>query len=177
MPYHGVVVMALLEAILRRRSIQRFLPKAVEKDKLERVLEAGRLAPSAKNRQEWRFVVLQKPALREKVKEAAFGDEKGAQAPAIIALCTTNVDYLMPNGQLSYPIDLAFAAAFMTLQASAEGLGSCCLSTYDEAAIAELIGVPFSMRVVLLLLVGYPEQVPEPTARKPLKRIVGYEHW
>ena len=177
MPYHGLVVMAILNEIAGRRSIRRFLPRAVEKDKLERVLEAGRLAPSAKNRQEWRFVVLQRPAAREKVKEAAFGEEKVAQAPVIIALCTTNVDYQMPNGQPSYPIDLAFAAAFMTLQAQAEGLGTCCLSTYDETAVAELIGLPFSMRVVLLLLLGYPAEVPEPTPRKPLKRIVGHEHW
>jgi nitroreductase len=169
--------MALLEAIIGRRSIKQFKPTPIEKDKLERVLEAGRLAPSAKNRQEWRFVVLQKQALREKVREAAFGDEKVAQAPAIVAICTTNVEYMMPNGQLSYPIDLAFAAAFMMIQATAEGLGTCCLSTYDEQMIRDLISVPFSMRVVLLLLVGYPEKLPEPAPRKPLKRIVGYEHW
>lgn len=169
--------MALLEAITKRRSIKRFKPRPVEKDKLERVLEAGRLAPSAKNRQEWRFVVLQKQALRDKVKDAAFGDEKVGQAPVVIAVCTTNIDYVMPNGQLSYPIDLAFAAAFMMIQATAEGLGSCCLSTYDEQTIRDLISVPFSMRVVLLLLVGYPEEVPEPAPRKPLKRVVGYEHW
>ena len=73
--------MALLEEILNRRSIKAFKPKPIEKDKLERVLEAGRLAPSAKNRQEWRFIVIQKEHLREKVKEAAFGDEKVGQAP------------------------------------------------------------------------------------------------
>jgi len=177
MPYHGLHVMALLEQIAERRSIQRFKTRAVGKEKLERILEAGRLAPSAKNRQEWRFVVLQKAALREKVKEAAFGDEKVAQAPVIVALCTTNVDYRMPNGQPSYPIDLGIAAAFMMLQATEEGLGSCCVSTYDEAAVGELISIPFSMRVVLLLLIGYPEKVPEAAPRKALKRVVGYEHW
>jgi nitroreductase len=169
--------MALLEAITSRRSIKQFKPRPIEKDKLERVLEAGRLAPSAKNRQAWRFVVLQKQVLREKIREAAFGDEKVGQAPAIVAICTTNIDYTMPNGQLSYPIDLAFAAAFMMVQATAEGLGTCCVTTYDEQLIRDLISVPFSMRVVLLLLVGYPQELPEPASRKPLKRIVGYEHW
>lgn len=169
--------MALLEEILNRRSIKHFKSKPVEKEKLERVLEAGRLAPSAKNRQEWRFVVIQKEALREKVKEAAFGDEKAGQAPVVIVLCTTNIEYIMPNGQLSYPIDLAFAAAYMTLQAVAEGLGTCCLSTFDEQMIRDMITVPYSMRVVLLLLLGYPEEIPEPTPRKPLKRIVAFDHW
>ena len=169
--------MALMEEILNRRSIKEFKTKPIERDKLERVLEAGRLAPSAKNRQEWRFIVLQNERLREKVKEAAFGDEKVGQAPAVIALCTTNVEYIMPNGQLSYPIDLAFAAAFMVLQAVAEGLGTCVLSTYDEQMMRDVISVPYSMRVVLLILIGYPESTPEVSPRKALKRIYAVDHW
>jgi nitroreductase len=169
--------MALMEEILKRRSIKEFQSKPIERDKLERVLEAGRLAPSAKNRQEWRFIVLQKEHLRERVKEAAFGDEKVGQAPAIIALCTTNIEYLMPNGQLSYPIDIAFAAAFMVLQAVAEGLGTCVLSTYDEQKIRDLISLPYSMRVVLLILIGYPVSIPEASSRKALKRISAFDHW
>jgi nitroreductase len=169
--------MALLPEIQNRRSIKSFKPAPVEKDKLDRILEAGRLAPSAKNRQEWRFIVMRDKSLREQVQEAAFGDEKVGEAPVIIALCTTNIEYVMPNGQLSYPIDLAFAAAFMTLQAQAEGLGTCCHSTFDEQMIRDLISVPYSMRIVLLLLVGYPESVPEPPGRKPIGRIVAWDHW
>lgn len=169
--------MALLEEILQRRSIQRFKPAAVSEAKLERVLEAGRLAPSAKNRQEWRFVVIRKKALREKVQEAAFGEEKVGQAPAVIALCTTNIEYRMPNGQLSYPVDLGIAAGFMALQAVKEGLGSCLLSTFDEQKLKELITVPYSMKVVLLLLLGHPAELPEPAERKPLNSIVAYDHW
>jgi nitroreductase len=175
--YHDGVDMALLSEIVNRRNIKQFKSTPVERDKLERVLEAGRLAPSAKNRQEWRFVVIQKEALREKVKEAAFGDEKVGQAPAILAICTTNIEYIMPNGQLSYPIDLAFAAAFMVLQAVAEDLGTSCLTTFDEQMVRDLISVPYSMRVVLLILLGYPEEIPDPAPRKPLKRIVAFDHW
>jgi nitroreductase len=169
--------MALLPIIQNRRSIKRFKPTPVEKARLDRILEAGRLAPSAKNRQEWRFVVIQKDSLRQKIKEASFGDEKVGQAPVILVLCTTNIEYVMPNGQLSYPIDLAFAAAFMTLQAQAEGLGSCCHTTFDEQQVRELITVPYSMRVVMLLLIGYPEEIPEPAPRKAMRRIVAYDHW
>jgi nitroreductase len=169
--------MALLPQIKERRSIKRFKSTPVEKAKLDQILEAGRLAPSAKNRQEWRFIVIQKESLRHRIREAAFGDDKVGQAPVIIAVCTTNIEYIMPNGQLSYPIDLAFASAFMALQAQAEGLGSCCHSTFDEQMVRDLITVPYSMRVVLLLLVGYPEEVPEVVSRKPLRRIVAYDHW
>jgi nitroreductase len=175
--YHYSEDMALLPEIKERRSIKRFKPAPVEKSKLDQILEAGRLAPSAKNRQEWRFVVIQKDSLRQRIREAAFGDDKVGQAPVIIALCTTNIEYIMPNGQLSYPIDLAFAAAFMCLQAQAEGLGTCCHTTFDEQMVRDLITVPYSMRVVLLLLVGYPEEIPEGASRKPLRRIVAYDHW
>jgi nitroreductase len=169
--------MAILEEILNRRTIKSFEPSPVEKSKLERVLEAGRLAPSAKNRQEWRFVVIRKKALREKIKEAAFGDERVGQAAVAIAICTTNIEYTMPNGQLAYPVDLGIAAAFMSLQAVREGLGTSFLTTFDEQKVRELVTVPHSMRVVLLLLLGHPAVLPEPRSRKPLGSIVSYDHW
>lgn len=169
--------MTILPEILERRSVEGFKPSPVSAAKLERVLEAGRLAPSAKNRQEWRFLVVQKKALREKLQEAAFGEEKVGQAPAIIALCTTNIEYRMPNGQLSYPVDLGIAAGFMALQAVREGLGSCLLGTFDETAVKEMLSVPYSMKVVLLMLLGHPAELPEARPRKPLRSIVAYDHW
>jgi len=169
--------MGVIPEILDRRSIRSFKPDPVEKDKLERVLEAGRLAPSAKNRQEWRFVVIQKKEIRERIKEAAFNQEHVGQAPVIIAACTTNVGYTMPNGQLSYPVDISFAVSYMTLQAVREGLGSCCVTTFDEQEVVELLTIPYSMRVVLLLLLGYCAETPEPSPRKRLKSIVSYDHW
>lgn len=171
--------MDVLPEILLRRSVRSFSPRPVEKDQVERILEAGRLAPSAKNRQEWRFVVVQKKESRERIQEAAFGQEHVGQAAAIIAVCTTNIDYRMPNGQLAYPIDLAFAAAQMTLQAVHEGLGACCVTTYDEQQVRDILTVPFSMRVVLLLLVGHPRdpRASEPGPRKTLKQVSSREHW
>jgi nitroreductase len=169
--------MAILTEILDRRSIATFKPSPVSAAKVERVLEAGRLAPSAKNRQEWRFIVIQKKALREKLQEAAFGEEKVGQAPVAIALCTTNIEYRMPNGELSYPVDIGIAAGFMALQAVNEGLGTCLLGTFDEQAVKELISVPFSMKVVLLLLLGHPAEIPEAHPRKPLRGIVAFDHW
>jgi nitroreductase len=169
--------MEVLPEILARRSVRSFTSKALDRDQVERILEAGRLAPSAKNRQEWRFVVVQKKETRQKIMEASFNQEAVGQAPAIIAVCTTNIDYRMPNGQLSYPVDLAFAASFMVLQAVHEGLGTCCMTTFDEQEIREILTTPFSMRIVLLLLVGYPAETPEPTPRKPLRQVSGRDHW
>ncbi|MCX7038462.1 MAG: nitroreductase family protein [Spirochaetes bacterium] len=169
--------MEVLPEILGRRSVRSFTSKALDRDQVERILEAGRLAPSAKNRQEWRFVVVQKKETRQRIMEASFNQEAVGQAPAIIAVCTTNIDYRMPNGQLSYPVDLAFAASFMVLQAVHEGLGTCCMTTFDEQEVREILTTPFSMRIVLLLLVGYPAETPEPTPRKPLRQVSGRDHW
>jgi len=169
--------MEILPEILHRRSVRSFTSQPVDKDQVERIIEAGRLAPSAKNRQEWRFVVIQKKEVRQRMMEAAFGQDYVGQAPVIIAVCTTNIDYRMPNGQLSYPIDLAFASCQIVLQAVHEGLGTCCITTFDEQEVREILTAPFSMRVVLLILIGHPETLPEPTTRKTLKQILGRDHW
>jgi nitroreductase len=169
--------MALIPVIENWQSIKQYSDDPVDKEALERVLEAGRKAPSAKNRQPWRFIVVDDESTRKRMEAAAFGQEHVGRAPVIIAACTTNVDYRMPNGQWSYPIDLTMAVSFMMLQASEEGLGSCVVTTYDEQEIKDILTVPYSMRVVMLLLVGQPAGKPFPTQRKPLKRIASYNHW
>ncbi|MFW5797779.1 MAG: nitroreductase family protein, partial [Spirochaetota bacterium] len=171
------VQMALLPEIEKRASIRSFTNDPIADAELERVMEAGRLAPSAKNRQAWRFIVIRKPELREKIQDAAFGQEYVGQAPAIIALCTTNVEYKMPNGQLSYPIDLGIACSFMMLQAVHEELGTCIVTTFREEDVKSLLTVPYTMRVVMLLLVGHPAEQPVRPRRMASDRVVSYDHW
>ena len=169
--------MELSELIKNRQSILHFTDKKVDREILTRVLEAGRLAPSAKNRQPWRFIVIDSPSIKKRIEVAAFGQEHVGQAPVIIASCSTNIDYRMPNGQMSYPMDIAFSTAFMQLQAEAEGLGSCIVTTYDEQEVKDILTVPYSMRVVLLLLLGYAGEKPFPASRKPFSSIVSFNHW
>jgi nitroreductase len=169
--------MDILPEILARRTIRAYSSTPVDKAALDRVLEAARLAPSAKNRQEWRFIVVQKKELRQLLQQAAFGQEYVGQAPVIVAACTTNIDYRMPNGQLSYPIDISFAVSHLVLQCVREGLGTSILTTFAEPEVQEMLTVPYSMRVVMLVLIGHPAEMPEPSQRKPLKRVVSYNHW
>jgi nitroreductase len=170
--------MDLLPEILQRSSVHQFRDEPVSAESLDRILEAGRLAPSAKNRQPWRFVVVQEAGLKRKIQEAAYNEPGVGQAGALIAVCSTNIDYRMPNGQLSYPIDLAMSAAFMTLQAVREGLGSCLNTTFEEDEIRDLLTVPYSMRVVMLLIIGVAaEKKTMEHTRLPKARLVSYEHW
>ena len=169
--------MGLLPEIEHRASVREYTDQPVSEEQLNTILEAGRLAPSAKNRQSWRFVVIKDPELRSQVAETAFGQEYVGQAPVIIALCTTNIEYRMPNGQLSYPVDLSIAASFMMLQAEHEGLGSCMVTTFREDELKSLLTVPYSMRVVMLLTVGHPAGSPGRSHRLPMDRIASRDHW
>ena len=169
--------MPLLPEIEKRHSVKSFTDTPIPRDLLERVLEAGRRARSAKNRQPWRFIVVDDPGVRERIQTAAFGQEHVGIAPVIVAGCTTNIDYRMPNGLMSYPIDIAVAMSFMIVQGQAEGLGSCIVTTFDEQELKEILTIPYSMRVVMLLLLGYSNENVLPATRKPLNRIVSYNHW
>ncbi|MCL2294758.1 MAG: nitroreductase family protein [Spirochaetes bacterium] len=169
--------MEILSEIKNRISVRNFKDTAIKKDVMSRILEAGQLAPSAKNRQPWRFVVIDDPAFKQKIQEAAYDQEYVGKAGAIILACSTNIDYVMPNGQQSYPIDISFAVSFMTLQAEHEGLGSCVVTTYNEQEIKNLISVPYSMRVVMMLLVGYTDEHLIVRNRQPLKRVIAFNHW
>lgn len=170
--------MELLPEIQRRRSATSFSDKPVDPGILQRILEAGRLAPSAKNRQPWRIVVVCEPNRRGKLAEACFSEPVVQQAPVIIAVCTTNLDYRMPNGHQSWPLDLAFCGDYMAFQATHEGLDTCLWTTYREEEIREILTVPYSMKVPYLLLMGYSAEKNTKTQdRLPLNRILSYDHW
>ncbi|HPE64249.1 MAG TPA: nitroreductase family protein [Methanothrix sp.] len=169
--------MELAEAIRRRRSIRKYLPRKIENDKLDRVLEAGRLAPSAKNLQEWKFIVVRDDGRRKRLAEAAKGQTFVGEAPVVIAACATVTDYVMTCGQLTYPIDLAIAVEHMVLAAAAEGLGTCWIGAFYEEEVKKVLNIPPEIRVVALLPMGYPVESPAPRPRKEMDEIVAFETW
>ena len=169
--------MELAEAIRRRRSIRKYLPRKIENDKLDRVLEAGRLAPSARNLQEWKFIVVRDDGRRKRLAEAAKGQTFVGEAPVVIAACATITDYVMTCGQLTYPIDLAIAVEHMVLAAAAEGLGTCWIGAFYEEEVKKVLSIPPEIRVVALLPMGYPDESPAPRPRKEIDDIVAFETW
>ncbi len=172
-----LVTMNIMTEIKERVNAQKFRKEPVSRDVLENILEAGRLAPSAKNRQPWRFVVLQEDIFKKSIMACAYGDERIGQASAVVAVCTTNIGYRMPNGELSYPMDLSFAVSQMTIQAVHEGLGTALITTFDQDAMKKLLSIPYSMKVMILLLVGKEEDRKEKTGRLPFERVVSFNHW
>lgn len=169
--------MDVQKAIRSRRSIRAYDSRGVEEDKLLRVLESGRLSPSAGNRQERRFVIVRDANMRKLLSEAARNQGFVAEAPVVIAACSIEKEYIMSCGQLAYPIDTAIAVDHMTLQAVEEGLGTCWIGAFDEKKVKEILNIPDNVRVVTLLPLGYPSDIPPPTSRKSIAEIVMWEKW
>lgn len=168
--------MEVIDAIRARRSTRSFQDRPVEDEKLKAVLEAGRLAPSARNLQDWRFVVVRDPDTRKRLAEAAKNQEFVGKAPVVIAACGTS-DYVMTCGQHAYALDVAIAVDHMTLSAAAVGLGTCWIGAFYEDKVKEILGIPEHVRVVALLPLGYPTQAARPTPRKKMDEILAYEKW
>jgi len=169
--------MELWEAIRNRRSIRKYKDQPVEEEKLARVLEAGRLAPSAGNRQEWKYVVVQDARVRQKLVEAANGQQFVGEAGVCLVCCAVGGEHVMSCGQASYPIDVAISVDHMTLAAVEEGLGTCWIGAFQEPAVKELLSIPEEVRVVALLPLGYPDMEPKPRRRKAMEEIVCQERW
>ncbi|MFC1714931.1 nitroreductase family protein [Candidatus Poribacteria bacterium] len=169
--------MDVMTAIKTRRSICAYKDRPIEDEKLETVLEAGRLAPSARNLQEWKYVVVKDKALRDKLIELANGQRFVGQAPAVIVACAVQTDHIMPCEEPSYPIDLAISIDHMTLAAAEQGLGTCWIGAFKQDEIKEFLGIPKEVRVVALLPIGYPDVSPPPKPRKSMEEIVVYDKW
>lgn len=169
--------MDVFDAINKRSSIRSYQEKEVEQDKLLNILEAARLAPSASNRQEWRFVVVRNEETKKALCKAAKGQRFVGEAAVVIACCADTDNHTMTCGQLCYPIDVAIAIDHMTLVAVKLGLGTCWVGAFYEDEVRKILNIPKSIRVVELLTLGYTKEPAGSRQRLRLKDIVFYEKW
>lgn len=178
--------MKFLELALSRQSDRSFDPeRQVESEKLERILEAARMAPSACNAQPWKFVVITDPELASKVGRATAGlgmNKFAREAPVHILIVeeSANITSLL-GGKVKdkhFPlIDLGIAASHIALAAEDEGLGSCILGWFDEKEIKELTGIPSSRRLLLDVVIGYPLKDKRRKIRKPKDKVISYNKY
>ena len=177
----------ILDLIKSRQSDRKYSEKPVEKDKLNRILEAGRMAPSACNAQPWKFIVVDKPELLEKLAEAASAKLLGmnmfvSQAPLMIVIVrespnfTSKIGATIKNKDYSL-IDIGIASENICLQAKAEGIGSCMLGWFDEKMVKNILEIPRSKRVELLITLGYSMSDKREKRRKPAEETVAYNKY
>ncbi len=180
--------MNFMELVQSRESVRKYKSDPVEREKIERCLEAARLAPSACNSQPWSFVVVDDPDLKEKVAtqthtQAVPINRFVHQAPVIVVLVLEKSNISAQLGgmvkNLEYRlIDIGIAAEHFCLQAADEGLGTCMLGWFNEKPIQKLLKIPNGKRIGLLLTLGYPEtDKTRAKNRKSLEVMTHYNGW
>ncbi len=167
--------MEFIDVVRDRRSVRAFKAQEVPADKLERVLEAARLAPSAVNRQAWKFIVVRDARRREQLATAANGQSHVKDAPVVIAGVALQPGGVMQCDVPTYAVDLGIAMEHIALAAANEGLGTCWIGAFSQSQVKRILGVPEQCKVAALMPLGYPAESPRPRPRKPMAEVVSYE--
>ena len=177
---------SFLELAQARQSDRSFEPgRTIERDVLERILEAGRLAPSACNGQPWHFTVVTDSELLPQVGKApsSLGMNRFVKDAAALVLIThepTNITSKLGCGikDKDFPMmDLGIASAYITLAAEDEGIGSCILGWFDEKKIKQLTGIPEKKRLMLIVALGYAAKPKRKKIRKEWGKVVSFEKY
>jgi nitroreductase len=170
--------MKIIEEIVERRSVREYSPKPVETDKIARILEAARLAPTARNQQDWKLIIVKNPDMKDKLVDAAAPHQQFLnEAPIVIAACALNPAYVMRCGHPAFLIDLAIVLEHVALQAVREGLGTCWIGSFYENKAKAVLGIPPEVRIVELMSLGYPLRVPLPRNRKKIEDLISWDSW
>ncbi|MDW5550380.1 nitroreductase family protein [Methanosarcina sp.] len=162
--------MGTFDTIKNRRSIRTYKSERIPQEKLEKLLEAARLAPSAANRQNWKFIVVENEQVKKQLVTACNNQAFVGTASHIIA----------GIGDLSqkwHQVDLAIALEHIVLEAVELGLGTCWIGAFNEDEVKRLLRIPQDKKVVALLTVGIPDESPTARPRKTLEEIVSYNEY
>lgn len=164
--------MDVLEAIKTRRSIRKYKPESIPEEKLKTIFEAARLAPSAGNRQPWRFIVVQDPEKKKALASVANNQTFLIDAAAIVAA--------IGDPEISkkwHEKDTMIALEHIVLAATALGYGTCWIGAFDEDEVKRLLRIPEEMKVVALLPIGMPSETPPPRPRRGISEIFFKEEY
>lgn len=166
------------DLIAARYSVRAYCPDPVEDEKLQAVLEAARLAPTAANRQPFQLVVLH-TAGREAEIGRIYRRPWFVQAPLVIAVCAiSSLAWVRESDRFNARlIDAAIVADHLILAAANLGLGTCWVAAFNVEAAREVLRLPEEAEPVIFTPLGYPADQPGPKVRKPLEGLVRYEHW
>ena len=180
--------MDFLKLVSSRQSVRAFDPeRPVEKEKIDRIIEAARLAPSACNAQPWSFVLVDEPELKNKIADTTSSRVLGInhftkQAPIHLLVVEEKVNLSSGVGgwikNKDYAqLDLGIVTAHIVLAAEAEGLGTCIVGWFDEDKVRDLLHIPSSKRVWLDIVIGYGTQPLRKKKRKSVDKILSYNKY
>lgn len=170
--------MDFIDLVQKRYSVRAYKPDPVEDDKLAKILEAARLAPTASNRQPFQLIVIH-TAGRTAELGRMYSRPWFVQAPIIIAACTNPAEgWKRAMDGVNYSIvDVAIAFDHLTLEATDLGLGTCWIGAFNTQAVCEILGLPPEVDPIALTPLGFPDDSPRAKTRKPLSQLIRYEKW
>lgn len=163
--------MSFLDLVLSRRSIRSYEPKDIPEDILRQILEAGRQAPSAANRQPIRFVVVRNFDKKKKLSAALFGRFIKDSAVVIVG-CADEKSTLTGKWAV---VDAAIALENMVIAAWSLGIGSCWIGGFNEGDVKKILNIPKKWKVVALIPFGYPAEQPKPKTKKSFEELFGFD--
>lgn len=177
------------ELINQRQSVRKYSDKPVEHEKIMKIIEAVHVAPSACNSQPWKLVIVDQPVLKNEVAKATFSktiafNKFAVEAPIIAVLVIEKAKLIAQIGgslkNQEYPqYDIGIAAAHFCLQAAELGLGTCMIGWFDEKRIQDLLRIPKSRKIGLVITLGYAPEAYKlrKKIRKPLDEICGFNSY
>ena len=168
--------MTVLDVIRKRYSCRDYEDKPIEQEKLDTILEAARQAPSAKNLQDWRFVVVRDKEKRSRVAATTNRPQVFGKAGVMIVACS-NSDYVMTCGQAVGPIDVAIALEHISLAATELGLATCWIGSFQTPKVREILNIPEDVAIIEVMALGYPAGGGRQSGREPIENIVCYDQW
>ncbi|MEM2944475.1 MAG: nitroreductase family protein [Methanomassiliicoccales archaeon] len=171
--------MDVFDAIRARRCVRKFRRDPIPENVLKKVLNAARLAPTVENFQPWKLVLVSDEDIKRKLVSACNNQKCIAEAPLVIVACgLPDEAYPMLGGYMnSYPVDVAMAMNQLMLAATAEGLGTCLITSFKEEKVAEAIGIPSEARIVVITPLGYPAEEGEKNESKNLDELISYNKY
>ena len=157
--------MEFKDVISKRRSIRAYRPRGVGRRKLRRLHRALQIAPSAANRQNYRFVFVTDEQRRQRIASEAGHQAFLGTAPVImVAVCERRGEF-----------DVAIAVDHMILAATDLGLGTCWIGWFERQAVREILGIPKAKAVPIMVTIGYAAEEPKARPRKPLKELIALD--
>jgi nitroreductase len=162
-----------IEQILSRRSVRRFQQKAIPKEVLNKILEAGRQAPSAANRQPWRLIIVTDDNFKKQLSKGLF-NRFIKNAPLTIVGCANTRAFLTGKWAV---IDTSIALENIVLAAWTQGIGSCWIGDFKEKKVRQLLNIPSDWTIVALLALGYPAEKPKQPRKKSLETLTSFNRF
>ncbi|MFC1952851.1 nitroreductase family protein [Chloroflexota bacterium] len=167
--------MDFIQLVKKRYSVRSYKSIPVEDDKLNKILEAARLAPTGSNSQAFQLIVIHTAGREEELKPL-YNKDWFTQAPIIICACAVSVPDQPYNESRQYR-NIAIVMDHLIMEATDLGLGTCWIGAYDQEATRKILGIPEDAHPVILATIGYADDQPKEKVRKPIEELVRYERW